>query len=191
MRLLIMGPQGVGKGTQAKRLADYYGVPHISTGDIFRYNLANHTALGEEAATYINQGRLVPDRLTNDIIADRLRMEDCVDGWILDGYPRNADQVKFLDTFLMEIGEKLDAVVLLEAGMDVLMERMTKRAELEGRSDDTPDVIRKRLEIYEEETAPLIGVYEAKGLLVRVNGVGEISEITRAIVGALYKRFER
>ena len=144
MRLLIMGPQGVGKGTQAALLSEHYGIPAISTGDIFRYNIKNKTELGVEALKYIDKGELVPDELTNKIVKDRLAMDDAKNGWILDGYPRNASQVEALDAILGELDTPLDAVVALDADHDVLMERMKKRAEIEGRSDDTPEWRRRR-----------------------------------------------
>ena len=160
MRLLIMGPQGVGKGTQAALLSEHYGIPAISTGDIFRYNIKNKTELGVEALKYIDKGELVPDELTNKIVKDRLAMDDAKNGWILDGYPRNASQVEALDAILADLNTPLDAVVALDADHDVLMERMKKRAEIEGRSDDTPEAIAKRLDVYAKETAPLLATYE-------------------------------
>ena len=168
MRLLIMGPQGVGKGTQAALLSEHYGIPAISTGDIFRYNIKNKTELGVEALKYIDKGELVPDELTNKIVKDRLAMDDAKNGWILDGYPRNASQVEALDAIL-----------------DVLMERMKKRAEIEGRSDDTPEAIAKRLDVYAKETAPLLTTYEERGLLKTFNGVGSVEEIQSTIVAEL------
>ena len=151
MRLLIMGPQGVGKGTQAALLSEHYGIPAISTGDIFRYNLKNQTELGKEAQAYMDRGELVPDELTNKIVKDRLAMDDAKNGWILDGYPRNAAQVQALDEMLADLGTPLDNAVALEAARDVLLERMAKRAAEQGRSDDTPEAIAKRLETYERE----------------------------------------
>ena len=187
MRLLIMGPQGVGKGTQAALLAQHYGIPAISTGDIFRYNLKNQTELGKQAQAFIDKGELVPDELTNSIVKDRLAMDDAQGGWILDGYPRNASQVEALDTMLEELGTPLDAVVALDADHDVLMERMMKRAEIEGRADDTPEVIAKRLEVYAAETAPLLNIYADRGVLVKINGVGDIDAIQANIVAELTK----
>ena len=169
MRLLIMGPQGVGKGTQAALLSEHYGIPAISTGDIFRYNIKNKTELGVEALKYIDKGELVPDELTNKIVKDRLAMDDAKNGWILDGYPRNASQVEALDAILGELDTPLDAVVALDADHDVLMERMKKRAEIEGRSDDTPEAIAKRLDVYAKETAPLLDIYQKRGLLKTFN----------------------
>ncbi|MDK6251521.1 adenylate kinase [Alloscardovia omnicolens] len=187
MRLLIMGPQGVGKGTQAAKLAEHFGIPAISTGDIFRYNLKNQTELGKQAQAFIDKGELVPDELTNSIVKDRLAMDDAQGGWILDGYPRNASQVEALDTMLEELGTPLDAVVALDADHDVLMERMMKRAEIEGRADDTPEVIAKRLEVYAAETAPLLNIYADRGALVKINGVGDIDAIQANIVAELTK----
>lgn len=187
MRLLIMGPQGVGKGTQAAKLAEHFGIPAISTGDIFRYNLKNQTELGKQAQAFIDKGELVPDELTNSIVKDRLAMDDAQGGWILDGYPRNASQVEALDKMLEELGTPLDAVVALDADHDVLMQRMMKRAEIEGRADDTPEVIAKRLDVYAKETAPLLDIYEGRGNLVKINGVGDIDEIQANIVSALEK----
>ena len=169
MRLLIMGPQGVGKGTQAALLSEHYGIPAISTGDIFRYNLKNQTELGKEAQAYMDRGELVPDELTNKIVKDRLAMDDAKNGWILDGYPRNAAQVQALDEMLADLGTPLDNAVALEAARDVLLERMAKRATEQGRSDDTPEAIAKRLETYERETAPLLDIYENRGMLVAVS----------------------
>jgi adenylate kinase len=180
-----MGPQGVGKGTQAALLAKHYDIPAISTGDIFRYNLKNDTPLGQEAKGYINQGLLVPDELTNKIVKDRLAQEDAKKGWILDGYPRNAAQVEALDEMLKDLGTPLDAAVTLTADRSVLMERMTKRAEIEGRADDTPEAIAKRLDVYEHETAPLLDIYRTRGILVEEDGVGEIDQISAAIIAKL------
>ena len=185
MRLLIMGPQGVGKGTQAALLAEHYGIPHISTGDIFRYNLKNQTPLGKEAQAYMDKGELVPDELTNKIVKDRLSMDDVKGGWILDGYPRNASQVEALDVMLEEIGTPLDKAVALSADRDVLLKRMQKRAEIEGRADDTPEAIAKRLETYAKETAPLLDTYRDRGQLVEVDGTGDIQEISAAIIAKL------
>jgi adenylate kinase len=180
-----MGPQGVGKGTQAELLAKHYDIPAISTGDIFRYNLKNNTPLGQETKTFMNKGLLVPDELTNKIVKDRLAMEDAAKGWILDGYPRNAAQVEALDTMLDELGTPLDNAIALTADRSVLMERMTKRAEIEGREDDTPEAIAKRLDVYEHETAPILDIYRTRGNLVEVDGVGEIADISASIIAKL------
>ena len=187
-RLLIMGPQGVGKGTQAALLSKYYGIPAISTGDIFRYNLKNGTELGKQAKAYTDKGELVPDELTNKIVKDRLGMDDAAQGWILDGYPRSGSQVEALDKMLQELGTPLTAVVALDADHDVLMQRIAKRAREEGRADDTPEAIAKRLDIYAKETAPLLNTYKSRGLLVAVDGQGEVDQISKEIIARLDKR---
>lgn len=184
-RLVIMGPQGAGKGTQAARLADRLGVPAISTGDIFRANIKGGTELGVLAQSYTSRGELVPDSVTNDMVRDRLAQPDAADGFILDGYPRNAAQVTELDAILDGLGTGLDAVVELTADRDELLARLRRRAELEGRADDTEDTIARRLDIYAEQTAPLAQAYEARDLLVRVDGIGQIDEVTARLVAAL------
>lgn len=185
MRLLIMGPQGVGKGTQAALLSEHFGIPAISTGDIFRYNIHNATELGKQVRAYTDKGELVPDALTNSIVKDRLSKDDAKNGWILDGYPRNISQVRALDDMLAELGTPLNYAVALEAERTVLMSRMTKRAEQEGRADDTPEAIAKRLSTYDQETAPLLDLYESRGQLIVVNGVGEIDAISAKIIQQL------
>ena len=188
MRLLIMGPQGVGKGTQAALLAEHYGIPAISTGDIFRANIKGKTELGLKVIEYTDKGELVPDELTNSIVKDRLAQDDTANGWILDGYPRNAAQVEALDAMLEELGTPLDAVVALDADHDVLMARIAKRAEEQGRTNDTPEAIAKRLATYAKETAPLLDTYKSRGQLVAIDGVGEIDAIQKNIVAALDAR---
>lgn len=188
IRLVIMGPQGSGKGTQAARISDHFGIPAISTGDIFRDNIARGTDLGKRAQEYTCCGELVPDEVTNEMVRARLGLEDAAGGFILDGYPRNAAQVGELDAILADLGTRLDAVVQLTADRDELMARMRKRAEIEGRDDDTADVIARRLDIYEAETAPLAQAYEARGLLVPVDGTGDIDAITERVLGALGSR---
>ena len=183
MRLLIMGPQGVGKGTQAALLSEHYGIPAISTGDIFRANVSQGTPLGVEAKRYMDAGHLVPDEVTNRIVKDRLAQDDAKNGWILDGYPRNAAQVQALDEMLAEIGTPLDYAVALEADHDVLMERMRKRAEQEGRADDTPEAIAERLAIYERETAPLIDFYS--DIIVNIDAEGTVEDISSTTLDAL------
>jgi adenylate kinase len=185
MRLLIMGPQGVGKGTQAKLIAEHYGIPHISTGDIFRYNMKNETPLGLEAKSYTDKGQLVPDELTNKIVKDRLAMDDAKNGWILDGYPRNASQVEALDKMLEELGTPLDKAVALDADRDTLMARIAKRAAEEGRADDNAEAIAQRLKTYDEQTAPLLDVYKKRSCLVSIDGEGDIDEISEKIFDAL------
>ena len=185
MKLLLIGPPGAGKGTQASKLSEVFGIPAISTGDIFRENVKNQTPLGIEAKSYMDSGEYVPDELTNKLVRDRLQNPDCVNGFLLDGYPRTADQVQELDSILTETNSKLDAVVQLTADTDEVVRRLAKRAIDQGRSDDTEDVLRNRLHVYEEQTAPLISVYESRGLLVKVDGLGEIADVTRRITEAL------
>jgi adenylate kinase len=185
MKLLLIGPPGAGKGTQASKLSEVFGIPAISTGDIFRENVKNKTPLGVEAKSFMDAGAYVPDDLTNKLVRDRLKNPDCVEGFLLDGYPRTADQVQELDNILLETSSKLDAVIQLTADTDEVVKRLAKRAIDRGRSDDTEAVLRKRLEVYEEHTAPLISVYASLGLLIRVDGLGEIDLVTERIVEAL------
>ena len=185
MKLLLIGPPGAGKGTQASKLSEVFAIPAISTGDIFRANVKNETPLGLEAKSYMDRGAYVPDDLTNKLVRDRLQNPDCANGFLLDGYPRTADQVEELDSILKESSSSLDAVIQLTADTDEVVRRLAKRAIEQGRSDDTEEVIRKRLEVYEEQTAPLISVYAARGLLIMVDGLGQIEEVTARIVEAL------
>jgi adenylate kinase len=185
-RLLIIGPPGAGKGTQASRIAERYGVPAISTGDIFRANIKGGTELGRRVQAIIEAGELVPDSLTNEIVADRLAQADAANGFLLDGYPRTVDQVHALDGMLE--GSSLDAVVLLEADTDEVVARLLKRAELEGRADDTEAVIRHRQEVYAEQTAPLIELFSERGILVSVDGLGTVDEVAERIASGLDAR---
>lgn len=187
-RLLLIGPPGAGKGTQAVELSSAYGIPAISTGDIFRANVAGGTELGLAAKAFMDRGEYVPDSLTNDLVRDRLSHEDAADGFLLDGYPRTIDQVRELDSMLETAGTQLDAVVLLTADTDEVVARLLKRATEQGRADDTEDVIRRRLEVYAEQTAPLIEVYGDRGLVVEVDGLGAITEVTGRIREALAAR---
>ncbi|WP_265521003.1 adenylate kinase [Oerskovia flava] len=180
-----MGPQGAGKGTQAARLAERYGVPAISTGDIFRANIKGGTELGRLAQEYSAKGDLVPDSVTNAMVRDRLAEADVARGFILDGYPRNAAQVVELDAILDGLGVSLDAVVELTADRDELLARLSKRAELEGREDDTAEAIARRLDIYDEQTAPLTAAYAERGVLAQVDGIGAIDDVTGRLVAAL------
>lgn len=184
-RLLIIGPPGAGKGTQAVLLSQSRGIPAISTGDIFRENVKNETELGKQAKAFMDAGEYVPDSLTNDLVRSRLSEADAVDGFLLDGYPRTADQVRELDEFLATKGTPLTAVIQLTADAEETVARLKKRAIEQGRSDDTEDVIRHRLEVYAEQTAPLIEIYEKRNLLVVVDGLGEIAEVTDRIASAL------
>ena len=187
-RLVIMGPQGSGKGTQAARLSERLGVPAISTGDIFRANVRGGTELGTQAKAIMDAGDLVPDSITNAMVRDRLGEVDAAEGFILDGYPRNAAQVEALDAVLAERGEALDAVVELGADRDELLSRLAGRAAVEGRTDDTEEAISRRLAIYAEHTAPLTGAYAQRGLLVTVDGIGDIDEVTERLMAALASR---
>ncbi|MGC3993892.1 MAG: adenylate kinase [Propionicimonas sp.] len=185
MRLLIMGPPGVGKGTQAVGIAAHYGIPAISTGDIFRTNVKNQTPLGQEVSRIMADGGYVPDTITNAIVADRLTEADAAQGWLLDGYPRTSGQVDALDAELARTGQGLDAVISLVADTDVLVGRLLKRAELEGRDDDNADTIRHRMEIYTEATDPLLATYRSRDLLVEVDGIGAVDEVAGRITTAL------
>ncbi|QAY64451.1 adenylate kinase [Xylanimonas allomyrinae] len=184
-RLLIMGPQGSGKGTQAARLAEVFGIPAVSTGDIFRANIKGGTELGRLAQEYTNKGELVPDEVTDRMVRERLGDDDAQAGFILDGYPRNGSQVKALDGVLEDKGWQLDGVIELTADRAELLARISKRAELEGRDDDTEEAIARRLDIYAEQTAPLTSAYGERGLLVQVDGIGEVTEVTDRIVAGL------
>ena len=185
MRMLIMGPPGAGKGTQARGIAERHGVPAISTGDIFRANVAARTPLGAEAARYMDAGEYVPDDLTNAMVRDRLREADCASGFLLDGYPRTLEQVKALDAVLDDLGATLDVVLLLTADVSQLVQRLLQRAEAQGRRDDTEAVIRRRQEIYLEETVRITDEYDSRGILVRVDGLGTVEEVAARIARAL------
>ena len=187
-RLLLIGPPGAGKGTQAHRLSQALGVPAISTGDIFRANLRAETELGLQAKAYMDAGDNVPDTLTNDMVRDRLSQPDAAAGFLLDGYPRTTDQVRALDEFLAAHDASMDVVVELVAHPDIVIERLKQRALDQGRADDDESVVRHRLQVYAEQTAPLIDVYDARGLLAKVDGIGEIAEVTERIESALATR---
>jgi adenylate kinase len=185
IRLVIMGPQGSGKGTQAALLADRLGIITISTGDLFRAHMAAGDDLGELAHSYTARGELVPDEVTNAMVRRRLAEPDVAEGFILDGYPRNADQVVELDAILADLGTRLDAVVELTADRAELLARMAHRAEVEGREDDTAEAIARRLDIYDEQTAPLTAAYAARGVLVSVNGAGDVYEVADRVAAAV------
>jgi len=183
MRLLIMGPPGAGKGTQAAKIAEDFGIAHISTGDLFRANLSQGTALGLEAQKYMDAGEYVPDSVTNDMVRDRLSQSDAQAGFLLDGYPRTVAQVTELDEMLGE--HVLDRVLVLRADTDEVVARLLNRAHQQGRADDTEEVVRRRLEIYEEQTAPLIDLYSSRGILVSVDGLGSRDEVAQRIHSVL------
>ncbi|HIY86360.1 MAG TPA: adenylate kinase [Candidatus Yaniella excrementavium] len=185
-RLLIMGPPGSGKGTQAVRIADKMAIPAISTGDIFRYNVKELTELGKEAKTYIDSGNFVPDDVTNRMVADRLNHSDVANGFLLDGYPRTSGQVAALSEMLQEQGTSLTAVLVLEVPDEEIVERLLARAETEGRSDDTEEVIKRRLELYHQETSDLIEEYIELGIVGRVDGTGAIDDITERLLQTIY-----
>lgn len=185
MRLLIMGPPGAGKGTQAVALAERVGGAHISTGDIFRANVSQQTDLGREAQRYMDAGEYVPDSVTNAMVRDRLAQDDASEAFILDGYPRTPDQVEKLDEILAGLGTSLDTVLELVVDPEELIGRLLKRAETSGRTDDTEDVIRHRQEVYTKETAPLLAIYGERGLLRQVDGVGDVDEVSARIDEAL------
>jgi adenylate kinase len=187
-RLLIVGPPGAGKGTQAVRIAETYGIPAISTGDIFRANVKNETPLGLKVKAILDAGDYVPDSLTNELIDDRLAQPDAAEGFLLDGYPRTADQVAHLDALLASKGLGLTAVVQLVADRDEIVERLRKRALEQGRSDDTEEAIRHRQDVYLRETGPLIAAYAEKGLLLEVDGLGTIDEVGERIDAVLTER---
>lgn len=185
MRLIIMGPPGAGKGTQAEALADRIGGAHISTGDIFRANVADRTELGLTAQRYMDAGEYVPDEVTNAMVKDRLAQDDARESFILDGYPRTLDQVSTLDGILDELDRPLDVVLALTVDSEELIGRLLKRAQTSGRADDTEEVIRHRQEVYTAETSPLLEVYRDRGILREVDGMGDIDEVARRIDEAL------
>lgn len=188
VRMLLVGPPGAGKGTQAVLLSAAFSIPAISTGDIFRANVRDETPLGVEAKGFMDRGEYVPDSLTNALVADRLAQQDCELGFLLDGYPRTLDQVRALDEVLASQGNQLDVVVELTVDPEIVVDRIRGRASEQGRTDDSEDVVRNRLEVYARETAPLIEVYGARGVLVSVDGIGAIDDVTQRIVAALALR---
>lgn len=187
MRLILMGPPGAGKGTQAAFIANRYSIPAISTGDIFRANVSQGTPLGVEAKRYMDAGEYVPDEVTNSMVRNRIDEPDATSGFLLDGYPRTLAQVKELDEMLGASGDRLDVVAVLRCDAEELVARLLHRARTDGRADDTEDVIRHRQEVYREQTAPLIEVYRERGLLVEIDGMGEVADVTKRIVAALDK----
>jgi adenylate kinase len=180
-----MGPPGAGKGTQAKVVAEHFGIPAISTGDIFRANVTKGTPLGKKAQEYMDAGEYVPDKVTNLMVRDRIDESDAEPGFLLDGYPRTLAQVEELDGMIAFTGHRLDAVVVLTADADEIVARLLQRAEVEGRTDDTEEVIRRRQEVYGEQTEPLIDVYRRRGIVHEINGMGTVDDVTKRIFDAL------
>jgi adenylate kinase len=189
MNLLLLGPQGAGKGTQGKLVAADYGIPHVATGDMFRAAIAQRTPLGQRVEPILAAGELVPDELTVELIRERLSQPDAAAGFALDGFPRNLVQAEALDRMLGEIGHSLDAVLYFDVPDEVGFERALKRAQDENRPDDTPDVIRRRLAIYHDETEPVVEHYRVTGKLVPLHAERSIEDVHREVTDAL-SRFE-
>jgi adenylate kinase len=187
-RLLIVGPPGAGKGTQSARLTETFGIPDIATGDIFRRNIKEQTPLGVQVKAIVDAGDYVPDSLTNELVKNRLEEEDARNGFLLDGYPRTLEQVSYLDELLASKGQALDAVIQLVADQDEVVARLRKRAIEQGRTDDTEEAIRHRQSVYARETSPLIEVYRDRGMLIEVNGLGGIDEVSERIADGLAAR---
>src|SRR4051812_7368258 len=185
MRLVLMGPPGAGKGTQAKAVAEHFKIPAISTGDIFRANVSQGTPLGREAKRYMDAGEYVPDQVTNLMVRNRIDEPDAERGFLLDGYPRTLDQVEELDGMIAFTGHRLDAVVVLTVDADEIVDRLLQRAEVEGRADDTEEVVRRRQEVYGEQTEPLIEVYRTRGIVHEIDGMGTVEDVTKRIFDAL------
>lgn len=187
-RFLLIGPPGAGKGTQAALLGNAYSIPAISTGDIFRANVRSETELGLKVKSIMDRGEYVPDSLTNELIRDRLSQADAEAGFLLDGYPRTNDQVNELDDILSAQHRILNAVILLVADPDELVRRLLKRAQEQGRTDDTEDIMRHRQNVYLEQTQPLIEIYSSRDLVVEIDGLGQVGEVTERILNALTAR---
>ncbi|MEO7146920.1 MAG: adenylate kinase [Terrimesophilobacter sp.] len=187
-RMLIVGPPGAGKGTQAARLSALLDIPTISTGDIFRFNIRNETPLGAEVKAIVDAGDYVPDSLTNALVTDRLNEADARGGFLLDGYPRTADQVRYLDELLASHGHALNAVIRLKADKEEIVARLRKRAIDQGRVDDSEESIRHRQDVYLRETEPLITLFRDREILVEVNGLGAMDDVNSRIISALKDR---
>ena len=180
-----MGPPGAGKCTQAKFVAEHFGIPAISTGDIFRYNVSQGTELGRKAKEFMDAGEYVPDEITNLMVRNRIDEPDAEPGFLLDGYPRTLSQVEELDGMIKHTGHALDAAVVLTVDQDEIVARLLHRAQVEGRTDDTEDVVRRRQEVYGEQTEPLIEVYRKRGIVHEIDGMGEVDDVTKRIFDAL------
>jgi adenylate kinase len=185
MRLVLLGPPGSGKGTQATRLKDKLGLAHISTGDMLRAEIAAGSELGNQAKAVMDAGNLVSDDILLGMLESRLAQADVAKGFILDGYPRNVAQANALDALLVKIGQPLDAVVQLDVATELLVKRIAGRAAEQGRADDNPDSVRQRLQVYNDQTAPVVDFYEGRGTLARVDGVGELDEVEARIHAAI------
>lgn len=182
MHFIFIGPPGVGKGTQAKRICEHFGIVHLSTGDILRDEISNNSSVGQTAKTFIDGGQLVPDEVLLNIMSGRLAQDDCINGYCLDGFPRTIVQAEGLEHILSDLNQTLDAVVSIAADEEELINRLVLRGTTSGRSDDTPEIIRQRLEVYTKQTEPLITFYENLNLVKTIDGVGEINEITERII---------
>ncbi|MFA7488214.1 MAG: adenylate kinase [Lysobacteraceae bacterium] len=185
MRLVLLGAPGSGKGTQATRLKDALAVPHISTGDLLRAAVAAGTPLGVQAKAVMDRGELVSDDIVLGMLEERLTAGDTGNGFILDGYPRNLVQARALDELLARLQQPVDIAVLLDVDVELLIERLAGRAQAEGRSDDTPETVRNRLRVYTEQTAPIIDFYESDNRLARIDGVGEVEDITGRVLAVV------
>ncbi len=183
--LVLMGAPGAGKGTQAKKLQESLGLPQVATGDLFRENLKNNTPLGQLARTYMDKGELVPDEVTVAMVKDRLLRPDCANGAILDGFPRTIVQADKLNDLLLELGGQINLVPYIYVTQDVLVERLLKRAQLEGRADDNEETIRNRMRVYQEQTAPLLDYYRQKGLLAEINGEKTVEVVYENLLTAV------
>lgn len=185
MHIVLMGPPGAGKGTQAVVISQSLNIPHISTGEIFRANVGEGTQLGVEAKQYMDKGEYVPDSVVNAMVADRLSADDAADGFLLDGYPRTAPQVAELNGILADGGTQLDVAIEITADIEEVVQRLLKRAQIDGRADDTEEVIRRRMEVYAAETEPLAAQYTDQGVLVQVDGMGTPEEVSERILAVL------
>jgi len=185
MRFILLGPPGVGKGTQAKHLKEYFNIIHLSTGDILRGEIESQSSIGKKAQTFMDAGKLVPDNILLKMMEHRLGRKDCSPGYLLDGFPRTIPQAEGLDQILELIRHQLNAVISITADEDELVNRLVLRGIDSGRSDDTPEVIQRRQTIYWKQTAPLLEYYKKRGLVKTVNGIGAIPEITEKIIKTL------
>ncbi len=185
MRLIFIGPPGVGKGTQAKRICDHFGILHLSTGEILREEISQNSLVGHTAKQFIDKGKLVPDNVLLDIMSIRLNQNDCKNGYCLDGFPRTIPQAEGLELILQNLQRPINAVISLDADEKELIQRLVLRGKNSGRTDDTSDVIKQRLDVYRKQTAPLLEFYSRRNLLQSIDGVGKISEITQRILNSL------